>query len=537
MLYEMFSGQRAFDGPTHASIVGNILHGEPDPSLLKGSGTPSRLESLVHDCLNKDSTRRPTALEVRHRLEDLDSASPARRKPTPRHDRLLTLAVLPFSGISDAISAAATELFSSALERLRTVRVVRPPMWDTSTHPSLKEIATNLRVNRILMADVRHGVEHTVVDIRLLDPIAQQQLYARSFVHRDGDWLSTVAAIANALVPELGGVLKTEPRGSRRRRVAPVVQELYLKGRHLWNKRTHESIECAISLFQQAIDLDVLWALPHAGLADCYTAIGVAGWRDVSSAYERARASAYKALELDTTLAEPHATLGVVYGISDWNWHAAQKEFETSIALNPSYGPAYLWYGKHLMLLGKHEAALRNLNIAWRLDPLSRSVQLLIGQAWYAARKYDIATAHFEALQRENPSWVLALYFLGMAHLHSGRLDEAKMTLDAAVRADPQTKHSLANLAEAHWKAGEELEARDAFERLVSPQTPGALSSCDVAEVLATFGDERGCIDWLRKAVDERCPDLAGLRVDPGFDVMRENTDFQAIMDLVFGNA
>jgi tetratricopeptide (TPR) repeat protein/TolB-like protein len=538
ILYEMLSGQRAFDGPTYASIVGNILHGEPDPSLLKVSGMPARLKSLVHDCLNKDSARRPTAIEVRHRLEALGSPSRARRRPTlARHDRILTVAVLPFSGISDAIGAAATELFSSAIERLRTVRVVRPPMWDTSTQPSLKEVAADLRVNRVLMGDVRCGIEHTVVDIRLIDPITERQLYARSFVQRDGDWLPTVAAIADALVPELGGMLKTQSRASPRKRVAPVVQELYLKGRHLWSKRTNESVERAISLFQQAIDLDVLWALPHAGLADCYTSIGIAGWRDVSSSFERARASAYKALALDPTLAEPHATLGLVYGHSDWNWHAAQKEFETSISLNPSYGPAYLWYGKHLMLLGKHESALRNLNIAWRLDPLSPSVQLLIGQVWSVARKYDIATAHFEALQRENPSWVLGLYFLGMAHLYSGRLDEAKMTLDAAVRADPQTKHSLVGLAEAHWKAGEELEARDVFERLVSPKTPGSLSSCDVAEVLATFGDERGCIDWLRKAVDERCPDLAGLRLDPAYDVVRENADFQAIMDLVFGNA
>jgi serine/threonine protein kinase/tetratricopeptide (TPR) repeat protein len=538
ILYEMLSGQRAFDGPTYASIVGSILHREPDPSLLKISGTPARLKSVVHDCLNKDSARRPTAVEVLHRLEDLRSPSRARSRATPvGDDRIVTLAVLPFSGISDAISTSATELFSSAIERLRTVRVVRMPTCDSSTKPSMKKIAADLRVNRVLVGDVRRGVDHTVVDIRLLDPIAEEQLYARSFVHRDGDWLPTVAAIANALVPELGGVLKTEVRGSRRKRVAPVVQELYLKGRHLWNKRTNESIECAISLFQEAIDLDVLWALPHAGLADCHTAIAIAGWRDVSSAYERARASAYRALELDPTLAEPHATLGVVYGLSDWNWHAAQKEFETSIALNPSYGPAYLWYGKHLMLLGKHDAALQNLNIAWRLDPLSRSVQLLMGQAWFVARKYDIATAHFEALQHENPSWVLALYSLGIAHLYSGRLDEAKMTFDAAVRADPQTRHSLVGLAEAHWKAGEEAKARDVFERLVSPKTPGSLSSCDVAEVLATFGDERGCVEWLRKAVDEGCSDLVGLRLDPAYDAVRENADFRAIVDLIFGDA
>ena len=321
ILYEMLSGQRAFDGPTYASVVGNILHGEPDPSLLKITGTPARLTSLVHECLNKNSPRRPTALEVRHRLEGMRSSSPARPTPTAaRQNRILTLAVLPFSGTSDAISAAATELFSSAIERLRTVRVVRPPMWGTYTQPSLKEIATDLRVNRVLMGDVRRGIEHTVVDIRLLDPMTEQQLYARSFVQRDGDWLRAVAEIANALVLELGGMLKTPSRVSSRKRVAPVVQELYLKGRHLWRKRTNESVERAIALFQEAIDLDVLWALPHAGLADCYTVVGNAGWRggDVASAFERARASAYKALELDNTLAEPHATLGLVYQ-SDWN--------------------------------------------------------------------------------------------------------------------------------------------------------------------------------------------------------------------------
>src|SRR5215208_3040860 len=93
ILYEMLSGQRAFDGPTNASIVGNILHGEPDLSLLKVAGTPARLQSLVHDCLNKDSARRPSGLEVRHRLERLGGPSPASARPTPaRHERVLTVA-------------------------------------------------------------------------------------------------------------------------------------------------------------------------------------------------------------------------------------------------------------------------------------------------------------------------------------------------------------------------------------------------------------------------------------------------------------
>jgi serine/threonine protein kinase/tetratricopeptide (TPR) repeat protein len=540
ILYEMLSGHRAFDGPTYATIVGSILHCEPEWSALNDDAVSPWLKKLVRDCLRRNPIERPTARHICRRLSDVNPAfKPDVRRRAPRPHRKLRLTVLPVSGVPDPTGVAVADLLASGIERLQTVRVVRrsgSSELDINSSDSWKQIATDLRVDRLLIGNVRHGSSHIIADIRLIDPFAARQPYARTFVQRSGDWLLMAGEITAALIPELGAVLKLNDAAIRTH-ASPAAQELYLTGRHLWAKRTRESIERAAECFRQAIDLAAAWALPHAGLGDCYLCIGIAGWADVRASYERARACAYKAIGLDKTLGEPHATLGVVLWEADWNWRASEHEFETTISLNPSYAPGYLWFGKQLMLRGQHHGALHNLNIAWRLDPLSLSVHLLLGQAWYAARHYDIARSHFESLHRENPSWVLPLYFLGMTYLQSGRLEEARATLNKAAAADPETRHTLVGVAEMYWKTGEKRLAKDTLDRLMSDATPGALSPCDVAEVLATFGEQEACIEWLLKAVDERSPDLAGLRVDPSYDVMRENAQFKEIVDLVFGDA
>ena len=124
-----------------------------------------------------------------------------------------------------------------------------------------------------------------------------------------------------------------------------------------------------------------------------------------------------------------------------------------------------------------------------------------------------------------------------MSYLYSDRLDEARSMLNAAVLADPETRHALPGLAELYWKTGEKQLAKRTLERLMSQTAPGALSPCDVAAVFASFGEKEACIEWLLRAVDERSPELAGVRADPSFEGMRENVRFKEIVDLVFGDA
>ena len=129
------------------------------------------------------------------------------------------------------------------------------------------------------------------------------------------------------------------------------------------------------------------------------------------------------------------------------------------------------------------------------------------------------------------------MYFGGMANLQLGRVNTAETLLRASIESDKTTSHPLVGLAQLYWKTGNENGARVILRQLMSNDSTTYLAPCDVAEVLAVFGDEEGCITWLHRAVDERCAELAGLRMDPMYDSMRNNAEFRHIEALVFGDA
>jgi tetratricopeptide (TPR) repeat protein len=539
VLYEMLSGQRAFDGPTNATVMGAILHGQPQWSVLKGN-VPAKLRRLIQDCLAKKSSERPSADEVARRLAAIGRGGGRNVAAVPdQRSRALSLGVMPFGGVDQQASAAALDVFVPELLRLGSLRIVRatdaaPALDDDS---SLELLARRLRVNLLMTGVIDRAADHTVFRIRVVDPVAHRQVYATTCVQREPNYVECAHSAARAIVPELSRLLSRPARPVRRHRGSSRAQELYIEGRYHWNKRTRQGNDTALQLFAEAIEQDCLWALPHAGVADCHTTSAVAGWGDAATNYQRAKVAAYTAIELDRTVAEPHATLGNVYSIADWNWRAAEGEFKTALYLNPGYVESYMWYGKHLGLRGRHSDAMENYNVAWKLDPLSRAVSLSIGIAWYVARRFEIARGHFETLIAENPSWCNALYFAGLANLFLGRMEQAIVILKRAVESDQTTRRPLIGLAQAYWLAGERQSAEIVFGELVSSDSPRYLSPCDAAEVRAVFGDEQGCIEWLRRAVDERCADLAGLRTDPMYDGIRDNVEFKQIESLVFGDA
>jgi eukaryotic-like serine/threonine-protein kinase len=537
MLYEMLSGQRAFDGLTDATIMGAILHGQPQWSVLESIGVPSNLARVPQDCLNKRTSDRPHAEQVAQRLREISlSGAAAIDSATPSRSHALSLGLIPFICADQQASATALEIFEPELRRLGNLRIVRASEG-LGSDPCLETVARDLRANLLLTGVVDRAADHTIFRVRVLDPPAKRQLYAQTFAERSPNYVASAQRVARSLVQELSAVLSRPVRPAQHHEGSSRARELYIEGRYHWNRRTRQGNDKAIASFMEAIEEDCLWALPYAGVADCHTTVAIAGWGDLRSNYDRAKAAAYKAIELDSTVAEPHATLGNVYWVADWNWRAAEDEFRSALALNPGYGEAYLWYGRHLSLRGQHEAAIENLNVAWKLDPLSRAVNLAIGTAWYAARQFEIASAHLDAIIRENPSWCNALYFAGMSNLMLGRIDLAIATLKTAIETDHTTRRPLVGLAQAYWMAGETQAARLAFDELTARDSSRYLSPCDAAEVLAVFGDEQGALEWLRKAVDERCADLAGLRVDPMYDSLRNNAAFRHIEALVFGDA
>jgi len=188
----------------------------------------------------------------------------------------------------------------------------------------------------------------------------------------------------------------------------PEAYELYLKGRYYWNKQTVPDITTAISYFNQAIAKDPGYALAYVGLADGYGALtGFAGGSP-SENYPKSNAAARKALELDATLAYPHAVLGSNYMEYDWDFAGGEAEYKKALELDPSDAGAHWLYAFDLAMLGgREQEAVAEINRAHQLDPMSAVIIAWAGLIHIKARRFDEAIAVCKKVANENPTFAV----------------------------------------------------------------------------------------------------------------------------------
>ena len=200
---------------------------------------------------------------------------------------------------------------------------------------------------------------------------------------------------------------------------------LYLKGRYFWNKRTEEGLRRSIEYFQQATTEDEQFALAYAGLADSYVLLDSFGVEPALQAYPVAKAAALKALKLDNLLAEPHASLGMVYFYYEWKSLEAEQEFQRAIELNPKYVLAHSWYALNLAAMGRDEEGLSQVGIAQELDPLSLEINTVVGRVFYLSREFDRSINAYRHVIDLNPHYARARTRLGMAYAAVGSYGDA----------------------------------------------------------------------------------------------------------------
>jgi len=304
----------------------------------------------------------------------------------------------------------------------------------------------------------------------------------------------------------------------------PEAHSLYLKGRYFWNKRTKDALITAIGLFRQATDRDPTYALAYVGQADAYLNLADFRFLPADEAIPLARAAAQRALELDSTVAEAHASLGGVLE-SQHSARGAEEEYRKAIALKPSYATAHHWLSMVLQKTkGGDEEALREAHRAEELDPLSPAIHSDVGGILLQAHQYDAAIAQYRKALELDPAFPWALNELGLAYLGNGKNDEALATLRKALEVVPGDAEVLANLATACALSGRRDEAREILRRMTTPAT-GERSPFHIALVHAVLGDRDAALQWLdRVHWNSRAlfgalsdPRLASLRSDPRF--------------------
>lgn len=334
--------------------------------------------------------------------------------------------------------------------------------------------------------------------------------------------LALLLACGAALYPALypGWSSKTPQRGPTNKAEA---QQLYLQGRHLWNKRTPESFQKGLALFRQAIDLDPTCAPAHAGLADCYAGLGGYQLTEAQEAFPKAKAAAQRALELDESLAEAHITLAQVLYLYDWDFAAAEREFRRGLELNPNYATAHQWYSQYLTGRQRYDEALQAIRRARALDPLAPIIATTEGGILYHARRYDEALASLRKTLAWEPGYPAALTYLAMAHTEKTEYDAALQCYEQA-RAALGDDLLLPGLAYVNARAGRHEAARRLIAQM---KTKAYFAPIYWALVYAGVGEYETALQWLEQGRTERNSWLPLLPTDPRFDGLRATPHFR----------
>jgi adenylate cyclase len=427
------------------------------------------------------------------------------------------IAVLPFVNLSqdpnDSYFAdGMTEELISTISNLRDLSVISrtSAMRYRGANKSIREIGSELGSGSIIEGSVRKAGNKVRIIAQLIDVEADRHLWSQSY---DRD-LTDVFAIQGDIAEQVARSLETRLLSGEKQRIrrqattSPEAYTLYLKGRHYWNERTEEGTKKALRYFDEAVKIDPEFALAYSGIADCYNILSDYGWLPPGEAAPLARANALKALEIDDTLAEAHASLGSVMESNSWDFVGAEREFKRAIEINPSYAPAHQWYSVLLYHLGRfyecHLAGQRALE----LDPYSRRYQASSVDDLVIEGKTAEAVRRYEELIRMYPDFGSVRLWKSTAHSLAGQFEEAIDEAKKFLEVDNGSWTSKLNLARVYALAGRSTEAGKLLDEAVAARKTAFVSSSDIGWVKLVLGQKEEGYEWLLKAYQERDPNL-----------------------------
>jgi TolB-like protein/DNA-binding winged helix-turn-helix (wHTH) protein len=452
--------------------------------------------------------------------------------------RISSIVVLPFANqtgdpnaeyLSDGIS----ESLINNLSQLPDVKVIArsSAFAYKGKETALEEVAKALGVEAVLTGRVTQRGDNLSISAELVNARDNTQIWGEQYDRKISDLLAIQRDIAREITEKLKlKVSGEEKRSENRYTESNEAHQLYLKGRFYWNRRRAESLKKAVEYFNQAIDKDPGFALAYAGLADAY--VVPANRLPPREAMPKAKAAAIKALELDETLAEAHASLGRVFAAYEWDWPRAEKEYKRAIELNPRYAVAHQWYGGYLSIMGRRDEGIAERKLALELEPLSVIINFEMGVAFYYDRDYDRAAEQLQKTLELDQNFPTAHNFLPATFEQKGMYSEAIAEFKKAIplTAGSEGTLSKAGLGHVYAITGKKSEARALIEELKKLSDKEYVPGISVALIYAGLGDKDQAFTWLDKAYEQRAFQLQWIKLEPRWDSLRSDRRFQELI-------
>jgi eukaryotic-like serine/threonine-protein kinase len=593
VLYEMATGTAPFRGESAGVIFEAILSRAPVSLVRLNPDLPAEVERIINKALEKDrNLRYQSAADMRTDLQrlrrDVESsrhvsalaaigASSETRVAAGRFARrqssslavaaaiivLLTstaaylylnhkksvattlpeitsLAVLPLANLSgdasqDYFADGMTEALITNLSKIKALKVISRTsvLQYQGVKKPLPEIARELGVNGIIEGSVLRSGDRVRITAELINATNDTHLWADSFDRDLRDVLTLQSEIARAIAMQVRVVLTPGEKKQLApvRPVDPEVQESYLKGRYYSNQRTENALKQSVAYFQQAIAKDSTYALAYAGLADTYALLGFRGRVPSKDALLQAKAAALKAIALDDTLAEPHASLAFIVETHEWGWATAEHEYRRALELDPGYARAHHWYAGLLMYVGRFDEGIVEAKLARDLDPVSLTVNNALAGRLLVAGRVEEALEQLHRTLEMDPHFAPAHQTLGWVYLKKSKSEEAIQEFKQAVQLSGTDDMDLTlDLGYAYAVTGNREEATRILAKLKKERDRGLVPAGSIAVLYGALGNLDESFAWLQKAYEERDPGLTYLKVGRRFEPLRHDPRYKDLL-------
>ncbi len=574
VLYEMTTGVLPFRGESTGAVFDAILNRVAAPAVRFNAEMPAELERIINRALEKDrSLRYQHASEMRAELQRLKRNAYSSRpefQQLPPHSKGLgtrawfgigvfaliallmlmiglylrsrktkavidSIAVLPFGNVgadpnteylTDGITASLIDNLSQ-LPRL-TVMSRNSVLRYRGREIDAQAAGRQLKVQAVLAGRIVQRGDDLSIEAELVNVADNSHIWGASYNRKLPDLL----AIQQEITKDISDKLRRKLSGEDERQLAkrlttnPEAYQLYLKGRYFAEKLTQEGVNQGIEYFHQAIDLDPNYALAYEGLSYAYYT-GNDLFLTPQESMPKAREAARKALQLDDTLAEAHADMGMVLFWYDYDWNAAEVELRRAIELKPNSADAHAYYGWELTLVGRVDEGIAESKRAVELDPLSVEVNETAGQNLYYARQYDQAIDRLSKTLEMDPDYWVARMYLATAYEAKGDFAGAVAECTKARDTEPLIPWPLAELGHAYALADRKGDAEHVLKELESWSKRSYVPAYNLAEVYVGLGDKEKALALLEKAYADRSMALTFVAADPEFDSLRSAPRFR----------
>jgi TolB-like protein/Tfp pilus assembly protein PilF len=450
-----------------------------------------------------------------------------------------SLAILPFVNAGadpnmEYLSDGITESLINSLSQLPQLRVMaRTTVFRYKGQDAdPQEIGRNLKVSSVLTGEVIQRGDSLVIQADLINTEDGSQLWGDQYNPKQSD----IFTVQKDISRQISEKLRLRLSGDDERQVVKSYTEdadayyLYLKGRYFWNQRTETGLKKGIEYFQQAIERDPNYALAYSGLADSYTTLGYLSSLAPDECFPKAKAAAAKALELDSSLADPHTSLAYAKLYYDWDWDGAKMEFNEAIALNPNNALSHHWYSVYLTARERHSEAFAEIKRAQELDPLSLIISTDMGFESYYSGRYDQAIKQLQSVLEMNQDFPLAHFWLGRTFQQKAMYEEAVaeyQKAEAVLGSWPPAKAAIGN---AYGQWGKKDEAQRVLDELNELAKERYVTPYGTALVYAGLGQKDKAFAALNDAYDERSHWLVWLKLDPRWGELSSDPRFAELV-------